>query len=161
MDQLLENWLADHSIEYVLHRHPYVYTVEEARLHCSHIPGLHCKNLFLKDSVAKKFYLITLPATKKVEIKLLRKIIGAKKLSFAKADELKRILNLDPGSVSPFGLVNDKLNKVIYCIDKEVWKAEKVCFHPNTNDETLELNKIDFQTAIIGMTNKYHLFSPD
>ena len=104
-----------------------VFTVEEARLHCYHIPGLHCKNLFLKDSIVKRFYLITLPATKKVEIKLLRKIVGAKKLSFAKPEELKRILNLDPGSVSPFGLINDDLNQVHYYIDKEVWNAEKVC----------------------------------
>ena len=81
MDQILKNWLLEHNINYILHRHPPVYTVEEARLHCSHIAGLHCKNLFLKDSNTKRFYLITVPAAKKVEISDLPNQIGVAEIT--------------------------------------------------------------------------------
>jgi Ala-tRNA(Pro) deacylase len=159
MELSLKEWLDKNEINYKLHIHPAVFTVDEARIHCYSIPGLHCKNLLLKDTKSKKYYLVTLPASKKVELSEIKKRIGAKKLSFVKPETLKDILNLEPGSVSPFGLVNDETNRVTYIIDREVWNAEKTCFHPNINTETLELKREDFQKAINAMNNEYQEIS--
>lgn len=87
LDAFLEKWLANNHIDYILHAHQPVFTVEEAQIHTSHIPGLHCKNLFLRDSKSATFYLLTLPALKKINLKVLRKKLQAKKLSFAKTDQ--------------------------------------------------------------------------
>ena len=57
MDNKLAEWLDQYQIKYKLHSHPAVFTIEEARKHCGHIPGLHCKNLFLKDiSIIKTMF---------------------------------------------------------------------------------------------------------
>ena len=44
-----EEWLRRHGIPVVVHRHPPVFTVEQAREHTHHLPGGHVKNLFLED----------------------------------------------------------------------------------------------------------------
>ena len=161
MDLLLEKWLTQNNIQYKLHNHPPVFTVEEARKHCYHIPGLHAKNLFLKDSKSKNHYLVTLPHYKRVEMKDIRKKISAKKLTLSRSEELIRILNLEPGSVSPFGLINDVLNQVIYIVDEDVWTADKVCFHPNINTATLELDQSDFHNAIKATNNEFRVIKFD
>ncbi len=148
MEKSLENWLKQNQIEFILHQHTPVYTVEEAREHCYHIPGMHCKNLFLKDSKSGKFFLLTLPATKIIPISQIRKQIGVKKLSFANPDELSKVLKLKPGSVSPFGLLHDNQKIITFLIDQQVWNAPKVCFHPNVNYETIELTQDNFQKYI-------------
>ena len=45
----LFNRFCELGICYETHSHPAVFTVEEAQLHCSHLPGTHCQNLFPKD----------------------------------------------------------------------------------------------------------------
>lgn len=49
MKDSLKRWLTNHDILHILHTHPAVYTVPEAKIHCGHIPGTHCKNLLLKN----------------------------------------------------------------------------------------------------------------
>lgn len=155
MDQSLSEWLKKNSINYILHSHDPVYTVSEAKEKTGTIPGLHCKNLFLKYSKTKDYFLVTLPAEKAIVLLELSKKLDVKKLSFAKPEELAQILQLEPGSVSPLGLLNDHDNKVTYIIDAEVWNAPLVCFHPNINTETLELTQSAFQKLITICGNKY------
>ena len=155
MEESLYNWLKINEIDYLLHTHKPVFTVAEAKEFTGHIPGLHCKNLFLVHSKDHTFFLVTLPAIKQVKILEISKILSLKKLSFAKADDLLKILGLEPGSVSPLGLLNDTQNSVTYLIDKDVWDADKVCFHPNINSETLEINKNDFHKLIEKTGNNF------
>ncbi|MDW8371832.1 MAG: prolyl-tRNA synthetase associated domain-containing protein, partial [Geminicoccaceae bacterium] len=42
-------FLAGLGIDPVTHRHPPVFTVEEAARYTAHLPGGHTKNLFLED----------------------------------------------------------------------------------------------------------------
>jgi Ala-tRNA(Pro) deacylase len=149
MMRAVTDFLRIHHIEYKLHSHPPVFTVEEAKLHCQAIPGMHCKNLFLKDKIKDEFYLLSMPGEKKLIINDLAKKISAKKLSFASSDELNEILGLTPGSVSPFGLIKDQQKKTTFLIDKEVWESEILSFHPNINTETLELTTGEFKRYIL------------
>merc|ERR1719401_779156 len=88
--------------------HPPVYTCEQAAKLCPKpmMNGgatLAMKNLFLRDK-KKRFFLVS--ACVDTEIKL-KEVKFAKSAGFASAEALKEKLNLVPGSVSPFGLLND------------------------------------------------------
>jgi Ala-tRNA(Pro) deacylase len=141
----IKEFLEENNIEYIWHEHPAVYTCEEAEKHCSHIPGLAVKNLFLRDKKGKKFFLLITTAEKRVDLKKLGEIIGINKVSFASPDNLKDKLGLEPGAVSPFGLLNDKNNEVGLYIDNEVMQANIVSFHPNVNTASIELSKEMFK----------------
>lgn len=137
----VKEFLESHQIEYVLHEHPAVYTCEEAERYCGDIPGLACKNLFLRDSKHKRFFLAVLPAQKKTDLKKLGKIVGVNKITFADTESLRDKLGLEAGSVSPFGLINDIRGEVELYVDKDVYVAETVIFHPNVNTASLELSR--------------------
>ncbi len=148
MEDSLKRWLADHHIRYVLHTHPAVFTVPEASVHCGHIPGTHCKNLFLKNKKSGQLYLVTMPYGKRLDLNQFRRMIGAPKIRFAELEDLSNVLGITPGAVSPMGLINDTNNKVIFIIDELVWNAEEICCHPNINTETLQILGPDFRKLI-------------
>ena len=137
MDPNLKSYLEKHKIEYKNYKHPAVFTVAESKKIKIDIPALHTKCLFLKDENSQ-FYLVAIPAEKRLNINLLRKKFNLKKLYFASKEELKSELNLTPGSVSIFGMIYSKNTNLI--IDKELWDAESVGFHPNINTSTILLN---------------------
>ena len=53
-------------------------------------------------------------------------------------------LGLTPGSVSPFGLINDHARGVRVFLDRDIKTARRVSFHPNVNTATLVLAREDF-----------------
>ncbi|MHA1199635.1 MAG: prolyl-tRNA synthetase associated domain-containing protein [Candidatus Heimdallarchaeaceae archaeon] len=160
MDSKLEKWLKKRKIEYKLHTHPAVFTVEEAKKHCSFIPGLHCKNLFLKEKTGdKRYFLVTLPSEKRLELRTLEMLLSSSKLTFAKEEELQKYLGLSTGAVSALGLINDGNKEVLFVVDREVWDAEIVSFHPNINTETVELTQEAFHRFIIATENQYRILS--
>ena len=148
MDASLKQWLADNDINYVIHTHPAVFTVPEAKEHCYHIPGTHCKNLFLKNKKSGQLYLVTIPHDKRLDLNQFRRSIGAPKIRFAEPKVLSESLGITPGAVSPIGLVNDTDNRVIFIIDEQIWNAEEICCHPNINTETLQIPGSDFRKLI-------------
>ena len=154
MEESLKRWLEEHDIQYILHTHPAVFTVNEAKIHCGHIPGTHCKNLFLIDKKTETYFLVTIPHEKKLDLKKFRKLVRALKIRFVDPENLWNILKITPGAISPIGLVNDIENRTIFYVDLNVWNAEKVCCHPNINTETLQLSKENFQKLINATGNK-------
>ncbi len=151
----IKAYLKNLNIKFKEFRHRPVFTVEEAKKERLNekIRGIHSKNLFLKDRKSKEFYLVILPENVPLDIKNLGEKLGDK-IKFANEMDLKNILNLTPGSVSPFGLINDAEGKVKLIISEEVWKADYVSFHPNINTETLELSKEDFYKYINSLKNE-------
>lgn len=148
MKESLKQWLAEHDIQYILHTHPAVFTVPEAKIHCGHISGTHCKNLFLKNKRDGQLYLVTIPSEKRLDLNQFRKMIGASKVRFAEPEVLSELLGITAGAVSPIGLVNDTEDKVIFMVDEEIWNAKEVCCHPNVNTETLQLLGSEFRKLI-------------
>lgn len=149
----VESYLKNHHINYILHEHPAVFTCEEAEKHCSHIPGLPCKNLFLRNEKKRAYYLCILPAGKRADLKQIAEIAGEKSISFANAEKLEEFLGLTPGAVSPFGLINDTANSVHVLVDRDVWEADIVSFHPNRNTASLELTGEMFRKFLKGREN--------
>lgn len=151
--QPVEQFLKSNGTDFVLHEHPAVYTCEEAEKYYGDIPGLACKNLFLRNKGRNRYFLAILPANKKADLKKLSDVAGDK-LTFASPEELKDKLGLEPGAVSPFGLVNNIDRTVEVYIDKEVSDADIVSFHPNRNTATLELTGEMFKKFLKTTNNK-------
>ncbi|MFX1281847.1 MAG: prolyl-tRNA synthetase associated domain-containing protein [Promethearchaeota archaeon] len=148
MEEKLKQWLSDNHIEYILHTHPAVFTVPEAKIHTGYIPGTHCKNLFLKNKKTGQLYLVTIPYDKRLDLNQFRRMISAPKVRFAGPKDLLEVLGITPGAVSPLGLVNDTKDKVIFMIEETIWKAKEICCHPNVNTETLQIPGSEFQKLI-------------
>ena len=128
------------NIEYEEISHSPVYTIEEAKQISRCIEGKGCKSLFLKRK--NKYYLVLIEEDKRADLKQICRTLGVSQLSFAGAENLKEILGLEQGSVTPLGIVNDYENKVLLLIDKEL-KGEKLLLHPNTNTKTISVSYED------------------
>ena len=150
----VEQYLQSHNIEYIKHEHPAVFTCDEAEKHCKDVPGIPGKNLFLKNKGSKIFFLVILPAVKRADLKVIAKIVSEPKVSFASPEALKEKLSLEPGSVSPFGLLNDVNHEVEVYVDKEMYNADIVNFHPNRNTASLELTGEMFRKYLEIINNK-------
>lgn len=136
--------LRELGIAYERYEHPPVPTVEEAEKYWADIDATHCKNLFLRNQKGNRHYLVVAPHAKKVDLRALADQIGDGKLSFASPERLMTHLGLSPGSVSPFGLINDRGHVVRTVLDRDLKSAERLSFHPNINTVTLTIAAADF-----------------
>jgi len=143
MDEKLQEFLDKNKIEYEIFFHPPVFSVEESKNseQIKKIPGIRTKSLFLKSR--EKFFLVTLPGEKRLNTKFLKKHLKIKDICFASPEEMKKEINLTPGSVSPCGLIYSK--NTFFILDKVLWDAEKIGFHPNTNTATIVLSHFELE----------------
>lgn len=123
------------NIEYETIEHPALFTVSDLYLADGKIPGPHTKNLFLKDDY-KQFWLISALEETQINLRILSKTLSAKNLRFAQPELLRQYLNVEPGSVTWFALLNDKENAVNAILDKAIFNFEQVGFHPLENIAT-------------------------
>ena len=130
------------NIQYDVFNHPAVYTVDEAAELANHVPGTACKNLFLKDS-KKRFWLVIACANTKIELKKLSKELFAPELRFTKLELLKDYLGVLPGSVTPFGLLNNTTKDITVVFDTKLQEQAFVGFHPLENNATVVLAPAD------------------
>ncbi|WP_025897255.1 prolyl-tRNA synthetase associated domain-containing protein [Sneathiella glossodoripedis] len=135
------------GITYKTHHHQAVFTVEEAQTVSRTLEGGHSKNLFLKDKKDELYLLVCLEDTK-VDLKELRKKIGAKNLSFGKAELLQEVLGVTPGSVTPFSLINDVDCRVSVLLDAAMMKEDFLNFHPLINTQTTQISMDDLKLFI-------------
>lgn len=130
------------DIEHSTVEHPPFFTAEEGRPYHDKIPGLHCKNLFIKDRKGG-IWLVVLPADKQADLGRLEKTLSAPRFSFARPDVLQAVLALTPGSVTPFGLINDTQRRVTVVLDADMLASEQVNFHPLHNAASTTLRSAD------------------
>jgi len=132
-----------HGIPFIIHEHPAVFTCEELAQY--HLSGLACKNLFLRDQKKKRYMLAVLPADQITDLRKLAGQVGDKKLSFVNPEMLMEKLGVEPGAVSPFGLLNNTTRDVELWLSPDVLEAKVLHFHPNRNTASLELNQQQFR----------------
>ena len=133
------------GIAFEKHDHPPAATVADAEAHWAHIDAAHCKNLFLRNQKGDRHYLVILMHAKRADLRQVANQIGDGKLSFASPERLATHLAVTPGSVSPFGLLNDPGRHVRLFLDQDLRRAERITFHPNDNTSTLVLSYRDFE----------------
>lgn len=135
------------NIPYDVVEHPAVFTVEESRAVDGDIPGAHTKNMFLKDA-GGRFWLVTVPAALRADLKALPAAMGAKRVSFGKGDDMERLIGVTPGSVTPLGAIADAAGAVTIVLDASLAAADRVNCHPLRNTATLGLSGADLVRAL-------------
>lgn len=131
-------------IGFEYHEHPPLATIEDARIHWKDYNSGRCKNIFFRNHKGDRHYLVILEHLRQLDIKDLEKRLRQGKLTFASDIRLKNYLGMEPGSVSPFGLINDKEKHVHLFIDETLKEYDRLAFHPNVNTATLVISKDDF-----------------
>jgi Ala-tRNA(Pro) deacylase len=121
--------------------HAPVFTVEESRGLMSRVPGVHSKNLFLRDKKGTLF-LIVASEDAAIELKSLHRVLGASgRFSFGSADLLRETLGVEPGSVTPFAAINDKAGRVTVVLDAAMMAHAVLNFHPLSNTGTTTISR--------------------
>lgn len=166
-EQKVVSFLKDHNIEFTEYSHPEGKTIEEAKLWWKDDGSIHCKNLFFRNHKGNKHYLVCFHCDYDLKIHDLEARLKASlqaqglpscgKLSFASAERMMKYLGLEPGSVSPFGLINDEEHSVHLFLDKNLQNAETLSFHPNDCRGTIVIKRDEFEKylSIIGNTYEY------
>lgn len=154
-DQKLYKILDSLKIRYEYHEHPPVPTIEEAKKYWKDLEAKHCKNLFFRNHKGNRHYLVVIEHTCQLAIRDLEQKLRQGKLSFASDQRLKKYLGLTPGSVTPFGLINDVQHEVHLFIDTELKSAKKISFHPNINTASLIIAFDDFLKFLNWAGNTY------
>jgi Ala-tRNA(Pro) deacylase len=142
------------NISYETYEHPPVFTAEEAALHWAGIRGTQCKNLFLRNKKGNRHYLVILGISKQADLRQLVKFVGDDRLSFGSPERLMNELGLTPGSVSPFGLINDDDASVRVLIDVGLRGAERLIFHPNINTASVVVSWADLDRFLASRGNR-------
>jgi Ala-tRNA(Pro) deacylase len=124
--------------------HPPVYTVAESQALRGSLPGGHAKNLFLKNK-KDQLWLVTAAEDAAVDLKALTKTLEAGRLSFGKPDLLLAVLGVEPGSVTPFALINDPGHRVTFVLDSRLAAMDPLHFHPLANNATTAVSAADFR----------------
>lgn len=122
--------------------HPPVFTVEEAAAHPHGLAGADTKNLLLRDAKGGLF-LVTLRADRRVDLKALPALVGARRFSFASAETLLDALGVTPGAVTPLALVNDAAHRVTFALDRALAEAERIICHPLVNTASVSIATAD------------------
>ena len=132
--QLLEK----HHINYIVRKHEPIFTVAEGE--ALGLPNVQAavKSLLLTDDKHQSCYLVVMPLDKRLDLKELRAKIGSRRLTMASAEELMQLLQLSPGAVTPFGLLQDSEHKVQTFFDAEL-KENTIATHLDSNTATVWL----------------------
>ena len=123
------------GISWTSYEHAAVFTVEQAAALYDDQPGGHTKNLFLKDK-KDGLWLVTLRDDLRVDLNALAKVLGSPRFSFGSAELLIATLGIEPGSVTPFAVMNDAERKVTLVLDEGMLALAPLNFHPLRNDRT-------------------------
>lgn len=143
----LLDWMADNAIDQTTHDHPAVFRVEEGLELKAALPGVHTKNLFLKDARGR-LWLISAAQDTVIDLKRAHAPMGAARLSFGNEALMWETLGVRPGSVTALGLINDVDRRVTFVLDRRLHEADIVNFHPLTNTATTALDRAAFARVL-------------
>ncbi len=158
-DQLFAH-LEELGIDTATTWHEPVFTVEQSRRLRGEIPGGHCKTLFLKDKKGA-LWLAVADEERRVDLKRLAKRLGARNFSFGKAELLMETLGVEPGSVTPFALINDTAGRVRVALDAAMMKQDRLNYHPLTNRATTTIAAADLAAFIAACGHEPHILDLD
>ena len=154
-DPKLYELLEKLGIEYEYIEHPEAPTIEIAKQYWAGHDAKHCKNLFFRNHKGNRHYLVVLDCDCSMDIHSIEKRLHQGKLSFASEQRLSKYLGVKPGSVTPFGLINDEEHHVTLFIDRKLQEADKLSFHPCVNTASLIVSRQDFIKFVEHTTNPY------
>ncbi len=122
--------------------HPPLFTVEDSQRLRGAIQGGHTKNLFLRDKKGAVFLIVALEDAA-LDLKRLHHKLGAGRFSFGSSDLLLDSLGVPPGSVTPFGAINDLKRRVTIVLDAPMMQHAILNYHPLVNTMTTSIGRGD------------------
>lgn len=147
--QQIYSFLNEHDVWFEVTEHQAVYNMQEVSKVNLPYPNADAKNIFVRDDKKRKYYLITVDGSHRVDLKKFSQDHGTRNLSFASESDLKDKLGLSPGSVTPFGLLNNKAHDVDLYLDKQFTKGSGIIgVHPNDNTATVWMKIKDLANII-------------
>ncbi len=167
--EMVLKFLREHGISFDCYNHPEGKTIEEAKRWWRNDGSMHCKNLFFRNHKGNRHYLVCFDCNHDLDIHQLEHKLkdalvaqglpSCGKLSFASPERMMRFLGLEPGSVSPFGLINDTENHVHLFIDENIKSAVSLSFHPNDCRGTVVISHDDFMRYLTIVGNTYEFIT--
>ena len=164
-EDVVFDYLNQHSIPFTVYHHPEGKTITEAKQWWKDDGSVHCKNLFFRNPKGTKHYLVCFTCDYDLDIhdlehRLKESLVSqglpsCGKLSFASPERMMRYLGLEPGSVSPFGLINDTEHHVHLFLDETLQQAELLSFHPNDCRGTVVISNEAFHRYLQAVGNVY------
>lgn len=155
--QEVYEFLQAKGVTYEVTEHKAVYNMDELAEVELLYPEADAKNLFVRDDKKSSYYLITVRGSKRVDLQEFRKSYGTRRLSFASAEDLGRLLELFPGSVTPLGLLNNAEKNVKLFLDSDFGEDDLIGVHPNENTATVWLKAGDLVRLIREHGNEVEL----
>ena len=149
------NFLDERGFVYDWYEHPEAPTIAIAKAHWRQDGSKHCKNLFFRNHKGNRHYLVVLDCEQDLDIHDLEQRLHQGKLSFASPPRMDKYLGITPGSVSPFGLINDTENHVHLFLDANLQKYDLLSFHPNDNRATVVISKEEFSRYLQEVGNTF------
>ena len=153
--QRVFDFFAQHGIEYTTYSHPEAPTIEIAQQYWHDDGSKHCKNLFFRNHKGNRHYLVVFDCEQSLAIHDLEHRLRQGKLSFASEKRMMRCLGLMPGSVSPFGLINDTQGEVHLFLDANLRRYPSLSFHPNDNTATVVITQEMFARYLSAVGASY------
>ncbi|MBO0448643.1 prolyl-tRNA synthetase associated domain-containing protein [Enterococcus sp. MJM12] len=156
----VEETLKALAIPFEIVEHPPALTTAEADSFITGIEGVRTKSMFLTNKKKTAYYLLIMDDEKRLDMDKFKEIVGANRIKMASTDSLMEQLQLPPGVVSVFGLLNNTKKNVQVFFDTEILDKKKMSFHPNVNTKTIFLstkdvlkfvNAIGFEYTIIDL----------
>lgn len=144
------------GVEYDTLCHPAAFTMEECGRVRRALDAPVFKNLFLTNKQHTLYFLLMLPTDKPFKTKFLSSQLGCARLSFADADEMRELLHISPGAVSPMGLIHDAGCRVRLIVDTDLRAVERYACHPCVNTASVALTLTDLLGVVVPATGHDH-----
>ena len=146
----LKEYLDSNNVKYVIMKHSAAYTAQEIAAQ-AHIPGKQlAKTVIIK--VDGKMAMAVLPASYKVDLKLLKKAARAKKIELANEKEFKGLFpECEVGAMPPFG----NLYEMDVFVSESLGEGETIAFNAGSHTELIQLDYADFEKLVKPVVLKY------
>ena len=135
--QQVANKLQELGITFDVVEHPPVFTTEQADAFIEGIEGVRTKSMFLTNKKKTQYYLLIMDDQKSLDMDLFKDLVSANRIRMASADSLFEKMELPPGTVSPFGVLNNPERDIQVYFDMDIVTEDIMTFHPNTNEKTI------------------------
>ena len=157
MYQKVVDQLNELGIPFQIVEHEPVLTTEQADRFIEGIEGVRTKTMFLTNKKKSNFYLVIIDDAKRLDMDVFKEIVEENRIKMASAEMLNDKMMLLPGTVSPFGLLNNRDKDIQVYFDQEIVSEERMCFHPNTNEKTIFVNTEDLFSLLKAIGYEPHV----
>ena len=151
--------LQELGITYDVVEHPPAFTTEQADSYIEGLEGVRTKSMFLTNKKKTQYYLLIMDDQRPLDMDDFREQVGANRIRMASAESLAEKMQLPPGTVSPFGLLNNDEKDILVYFDKDIVSEEIMTFHPNTNEKTIFIKTQDLFRFLESIDFKYEILS--